>query len=144
MRIDRRFSLTILAATLVLCGACRSEEEGASNHIGMFEKRATIPAGTALDVRLGSTMSTENVRPGEVWSGNLTRAVVIDGREVIPAGSAVEGTVLASVAARSGSRARMQLAVRAVRVESRRVSVHANAEPVIAGSPRARNVGAIV
>src|SRR5262245_14524710 len=144
MRIDRRFSVTILAATLLLCGACRSNEDGASTGFAMFQKRVTVPSGTALDVRLGSAMSSESVRPGEVWSGNLTRPVVIDGREVIPAGSSVEGTVIASEPARRGSRARLQLGVRAVRIEARRVSPHARAETVIAGSPRARNVGAIV
>src|SRR5258705_8148162 len=82
MRIDARFSLTIMTVTLLLCGACRSSDEGsASGGIGMFQKRVSVPAGTALHVRLGSTMSTENVRPGEAWSGTLTRAVVVQDRE---------------------------------------------------------------
>jgi len=52
-----------------------------------------IPAGTTLTVRLGETISAKNATPGQSFTGSLARPVSVDGREVIPAGSNVNGEV---------------------------------------------------
>jgi hypothetical protein len=62
---------------------------------------------------------------------------------VIPAGSQVDGVVTGALAARRGSRAMLELGVQRIRVNGHDESITASSEPVIAGSTRARNLGAI-
>jgi hypothetical protein len=54
---------------------------------------APVPAGTALMVKLETTLATFSNKAGDPFRGRLTQAVVLDGRTVIPAGSTVEGRV---------------------------------------------------
>jgi len=52
-----------------------------------------VPAGTALMVRLDTTLATFSNRVGDPFQGKLTQAVVVDGKTVIPVGATVEGRV---------------------------------------------------
>jgi hypothetical protein len=52
-----------------------------------------VPAGTALMVKLETTLATFSNKPGDPFEGRLTRAVVLDGKTVIPAGATLEGRV---------------------------------------------------
>jgi hypothetical protein len=54
---------------------------------------AAVPAGTALMVRLETTLATFSNRPGDPFQGHLTQPVVVNGITVIPAGARVEGRV---------------------------------------------------
>jgi hypothetical protein len=54
---------------------------------------APIPAGTALMVKLETTLATFSNKPGDPFQARLTQAVVLDGKTVIPAGAMVEGRV---------------------------------------------------
>jgi hypothetical protein len=54
---------------------------------------APVPAGTALMVKLDTTLATFSNRAGDPFRGTLTQPVVIDGKTVIPAGATVEGRV---------------------------------------------------
>jgi hypothetical protein len=54
---------------------------------------APVPAGTALMVRLDTTLATFSNRVGDPFRGSITQPIVIDGKTVIPAGAAVEGRV---------------------------------------------------
>ncbi|SPF33262.1 exported hypothetical protein [Candidatus Sulfotelmatobacter kueseliae] len=54
---------------------------------------APVPAGTALMVRLETTLATFSNRVGDPFRGSLTQSVVVDGKTVIPAGATVEGRV---------------------------------------------------
>jgi hypothetical protein len=54
---------------------------------------APVPAGTALMVKLGTTLATFSNKPGDPFQGQLTQPVVLDGKTVIPAGSTIEGRV---------------------------------------------------
>lgn len=80
---------------------------------------------------------------GDTWSGVVTDGVYADGRLVIPAGSTVSGTVVAVRPAERGDRAMLQLGISRVHVGGRSYRARGGSEPVIAGSPRARNLGAI-
>jgi hypothetical protein len=53
-----------------------------------------IPAGTTLTVRLGEALGSKLSTPGQSFSATLSNAVTVDGREVIPAGAAAQGTVV--------------------------------------------------
>jgi hypothetical protein len=105
--------------------------------------RPAVPEGTPLQIRLTSGISSETARAGDEWTGVVVNAVTVRGKEVVPAGSSVHGLVTSSLQARRGSRAMLDLDVQSVSLDGKDVGVHAVTEPVIAGSPRARNLGAI-
>jgi hypothetical protein len=52
-----------------------------------------IPAGSLLHVRLTCTVTSKTSKPGDPFTGIVTQPVLVDGREVIGAGSTVEGHV---------------------------------------------------
>jgi hypothetical protein len=54
---------------------------------------APVPAGTALMVKLETTLATFSNKPGDPFQGQLTKDVVINGKTLIPAGAMVEGRV---------------------------------------------------
>jgi len=53
----------------------------------------TLPAGTALKVKLENTLSTSSSKSGDPFSGRLTEAVQLDGKTVIPIGASVQGRI---------------------------------------------------
>ena len=52
-----------------------------------------VPAGTALMVRLETTLATFSNRVGDPFRGSITQPIVVNGATVIPAGATVEGRV---------------------------------------------------
>ncbi len=56
-------------------------------------KALTIPAGTALSVRLDQEINTGKAEAGEEFSGTLSEPLMVGGAEVAPVGSAVTGKV---------------------------------------------------
>lgn len=53
----------------------------------------TVPAGTAVSIRLASGLSTETATEGDAVEGEVAQAVVVGGRTVIPAGAMATGSV---------------------------------------------------
>jgi hypothetical protein len=53
----------------------------------------TLPAGTALKVKLENTLSTSGSKTGDPFSGRVTEAVELDGKTIIPIGASVQGRV---------------------------------------------------
>lgn len=54
---------------------------------------APVPAGTALMVKLETTLATFSNKAGDPFQARLTQPVILDGKTVIPAGAVVEGRV---------------------------------------------------
>jgi len=52
-----------------------------------------VPAGTALMVKLETTLATFSNKAGDPFQGRLTQPVVLNGKTLIPAGTMVEGRV---------------------------------------------------
>jgi hypothetical protein len=52
-----------------------------------------VPRGTALMVRLDTTLATFSNKPGDPFQGKLSQPVMLAGRIMIPAGAIVEGRV---------------------------------------------------
>ena len=52
-----------------------------------------VPAGTALMVRLDTTLATFSNKAGDPFRGSVTQAVIVNGQTVLPAGTIVEGRV---------------------------------------------------
>jgi hypothetical protein len=57
------------------------------------QRSAPVPAGTALMVKLETTLATFSNKPGDPFQARLTQAVVLNGKTLIPAGAMVEGRV---------------------------------------------------
>jgi hypothetical protein len=53
----------------------------------------SLPAGTALKVKLENTLSTFSSKEGDPFSGRVTEAVMFGGKTVIPIGTTVQGRV---------------------------------------------------
>jgi hypothetical protein len=53
----------------------------------------SLPAGTALKVKLENTLSTFSSKEGDPFSGRVTEAVLFGGKTVIPIGTTVQGRV---------------------------------------------------
>jgi hypothetical protein len=107
-------------------------------------RRITVPSGTAVTATIDDEISSETASVGQTWSGTVSSSVDVDGRIVIPAGSSVTGTVVGVRPARKGDRAMLDLALRSVHVDGRTYRVSGGTEAIVAGSARARNIGAIV
>jgi len=103
----------------------------------------TVPAGTGIKITVAANITSETALSGDTWSGVVTEPLVIGTSAPIPAGSKVSGVVASSKAAEKGSRAHLVLAVRTIEVDGRTYHIHATADSLIAGSTRARNVGAV-
>ena len=136
-------SIAILALTAMVClSGCLGDQKTAQNdsdktaeaHIAQL----TIPSGTSIEVRVNPTLSSEKASVGDSWDGT-----VITGREGIPSGSAVTGTVTGVKPAVKGDRAMLDLGLTSITVEGRSTPAHGSTEAIIAGSTRARNLGAI-
>jgi hypothetical protein len=55
--------------------------------------QTALPTGTALKMRLETTLTTFSSQAGDPFSARVTDPVVIDGKTVIPIGTTVEGRV---------------------------------------------------
>jgi hypothetical protein len=65
----------------------------ASTSILTAQTGSPVPAGTALIVRLDTTLATFSNRVGDPFQGKLTQAIVVNGNTLLPAGTTVEGRV---------------------------------------------------
>lgn len=59
----------------------------------LLSAQTPVPAGTALMVRLDTTLATFSNRVGDPFQGRLSQAIVVNGNTLLPAGTTVEGRV---------------------------------------------------
>ena len=59
----------------------------------LAQTAGTVPEGTALKVKLETTISTFSSKVGDQFHGKVSEAVVVSGKTMIPAGATVEGRV---------------------------------------------------
>ncbi|HVN17975.1 MAG TPA: hypothetical protein VMU05_04360 [Dongiaceae bacterium] len=57
------------------------------------QAQGAVPAGTALMVRLETTLATFSNKAGDPFRASITQPVVVNGQTLIPAGATVEGRV---------------------------------------------------
>ena len=103
----------------------------------------TVPSGTAIAVTVNAKLSSETAHAGDAWSGTIAEPVVVGTAAPFPAGSTVSGVVLASKGAEKGDRALLLLGIQSITVNGKSHELTATADSMIAGSTRARNVGAV-
>lgn len=103
----------------------------------------TVAAGTAISIAVNTQITSETANVGDTWTGSVKEAVIVGDRVVIPAGSTVNGVITASKPAQKGDRAMLDLAVTSVNANGKTIDVDASTEEIVAGSTRARNLGAV-
>ena len=70
-----------------------------------------------------------------VWSGTLVTALTVDGREIIPAGTTVQGAVTGAHPAGLGTRAMLDLAVSDLSIGSKTHVLMASTDAILADLP---------
>lgn len=94
----------VLAASALVgaCGTSASDMEGDTTGTTSARPAAapvsrgrevTLPTGTVLALSLGSSVASDTSRVEDAVTAELTSAVVVDGRTVLPAGAMVAGIV---------------------------------------------------
>ena len=138
MRLIHVISTAALLAAVVLSGCLPANPSAHSTF-----NTVNVPSGTSVNVTLATLLTSETAQVGTAWSGSISNPSMLDGRNVIPVGSLATGTVTAVTPARQGDRAMLDLGLAFVTIDGRNYRVQGNTESVIAGSTRARNLGAI-
>jgi hypothetical protein len=114
-----------------------------SAHVLAFEE-VTVPAGTAVSIRLQSAISSASNRPGDEFAAVLDEPIVVNGKTVAPRGAAVRGRVLA---ARSSGRLHnsgyLRLALVSLAMNGKSVPVHSSSVFAAGGSHKNRNLAFI-
>ncbi|HTS70852.1 MAG TPA: hypothetical protein VMO17_17860 [Terriglobia bacterium] len=82
-----RIAIGLLAGALLLPAALATETKAPP------PASQLIPAGTLLHVRLTCTLTSKTSKPGDPFTGVVTQPISADGKEIIGAGSTVEGHV---------------------------------------------------
>jgi len=139
-RIASILTASLLALTLVHSAA------DARSRYRYYNRNASaaVQAGSTINVRVDNNISTDDVQSGNQWTGTITSPVYSSGgRIAIPAGSPVTGVVTSSVEGTHSSPAQLSLSVRSVTVNGRQIGLNADTQPIVAGSKRARKLGAI-
>lgn len=103
----------------------------------------TVPAGTSMKVTVNTALTSETAQVGDSWSGTISEAVVIGSAAPFPAGSVVHGVITGVKPAEKGDRAVLVMAIRSIEANGRSHDISAGTDSLIAGSTRARNVGAV-
>ena len=103
----------------------------------------TVPAGTMVKVAVTTKLTSETANPGDPWTGTVKDAVVLGSEASIPAGSVVHGVVTGALPAAKGDRAVLVLRMTSIDIGGNSFDIGGHTDSLIAGSTRARNVGAI-
>jgi len=80
-------------------------------------REMTVPAGTALTVRLLQSVSSSSARPGDAFDAELANPVAVDGKVIFPKGTQIQGRVVsAKKSGRLQNPGRLTLALKAIEV----------------------------
>lgn len=120
MERSNRVAASIIAVSVaVLLGlsvyALQARQNGDSSptlfsQAAVFSQRLLVPEGTAMSVRLASTLSTKTTSVGDRFTATVASPVRVEGTMAIPAGAQVEGhVILAEQPGKASGRGHLQL-----------------------------------
>jgi len=61
--------------------------------VAVAQQGTSLPAGTGLRLKLETPISTHKSKVGDVFTGRLTEAVMVNGQTMVPVGASVTGRV---------------------------------------------------
>ena len=85
---------------------------------------ASIPAGTAIVIRLQASLSSADSHSGEQFEAVLDGPVVIGGQTLVPSGTAITGRVLVAKASEPHAPGYLRLTLSSVLLNGKAVDVH--------------------
>lgn len=137
-------SATTAAATDASTPPFSEAKKGVFSTHGLVPDEITVPAGTAISVRLQNAVSSASNRPGDEFAAVLDEPIVIDGRTVAPRGANLRGRV---VAARSSGRLHnsgyLRLTLISLDMNGKSVPVHSSSLFAMGGAHKKRNLALI-
>jgi hypothetical protein len=105
---------------------------------------ATIPSGTKLNVRLESTIDTSVNKTGDAFKAVLDENVTVDGKIVIPRGSAVSGKLTKVVqSGRVEGKAELAMTLNGIEVHNTSYSIATTAFSAVAESTKKKDAAKI-
>ncbi|MGH9863764.1 MAG: hypothetical protein ACRD35_10110 [Candidatus Acidiferrales bacterium] len=141
-----KFPLTLLVLLVFALAGCGTTggggESGSTSTPAMAKpKPIVIPAGTEIDVRLTTGLSSESNSAGDPFEGTLDNAVMTGGRVAIPKGSEVKGQVTSAVkSGRLKQRAELWVTVTEINVRGNAYEVATDTTGHKEGSKTKRNI----
>lgn len=88
-----------------------------------------VPAGTAINVSLGSAVGSKVSKPGDTFTGSIAKDVVVGGAVAIPQGANISGTVTdAKPLGRFAGGASLQIRLDSINVKGADLPVQASAK----------------
>ena len=103
-----------------------------------------IPSGTTLHVRLDESIDTRRNRTGDRFEATLFQPLVLNGSEVLPAGTAFRGHVTAAKASgRLKGRAVLGLTLDGFNYQGREYRIATNSVDRVSTAHKKRNIGFI-
>lgn len=150
----KSLQLVVFVVAMVLLAGCAGTDQAqvGSTRPGTTQNRAAsgnvhmvgIPAGTELTLALDTTLSSETSHAGDTFSATVVEPIVMDGREVIPAGSTIEGRVTdAAPAKRGAGEAKLALSFGALRLASGYHTSIVGSFQEVSASKKGRNAAVI-
>ncbi len=150
--MQNRFLAFFLTLSLALMlGACSSskpaeETPAASSNSGATESAAkpaetkspglierllakpvAVPAGTTLTVKLDEAVGSKISEDGQPFTATLANPIMVEGKEIIPKGSTVSGTVMdAKARGRFKGEGRLQLVLNSITVRGSDYDIETN------------------
>ena len=85
---------------------------------------SSIPAGTAIVVRLQSAVSSAESHSGDQFQAVLDAPIVVQGQTLAPGGAAITGTVLAAKASGPGEPGYLRLTLSSLTLKGQALEVH--------------------
>ena len=83
-----------------------------------------IPAGTLITATLDQAISSKTAKVGDTFSATLSHPIVVDGKAVIPSGSAITGTVIdAKAKGKIKGEARLDLAANSITIHGKKYPI---------------------
>jgi hypothetical protein len=142
---------TLLLVALVFAGCATGPvgEEGEESREGGTQARRAaprpqpivIPAGTELDVRLSTGLSSESNQAGDSFEGTLESPVVVGDRVAIPKGADVKGQVTSAVkSGRLKKRAELWVTLSEISAKGKTYQISSSTSGHKEGSKTTRNI----
>jgi hypothetical protein len=104
----------------------------------------TIPAGTAIRVRLNESLGTQLNRPGDRFDAALELPLIVNGRQAAPRGADVYGIVRECLpSGHLKGRAVLMLSLREIVVDGRSIPLQTDSQTLTSGRHRRRNLALI-
>lgn len=102
-----------------------SSSSGSQPAAAKVERDITIPAGTAITVRLGETLSSKSSQTGQSFSATVAEPVSVEGKTVIERGAAARGVVVdAKDIGHFKGQARLEIRLESVTIHGKEHTIH--------------------